>query len=325
MRSAPARLMAVRCSRATASPSIQPRSAAALIIEYSPDTWYAATGRSTSARAAGDHVEVGEGGLHHDDVGALGDVGADLGQRLAAVARVLLVALAVAAVGDRDVDRVAERAVERRGVLGRVGEDRGARRGRRRRGRARMARDLAVHHPARAPDVGPGVGLGDGGPLRRAEGGVVVDLAVGVDDPAVAVVGVLVDAEVGDEHELVADLVAQVAQRELHDARRDPRPPSPRRPCAAGTPKRMTAGMPRSASSATSLRSDSRVCCTTPGRLAIGCGSSMPSRTNSGATRSSTPSRVSATSRRRAGVRRSRRSRRWGKAIARQATGAPRP
>ena len=49
--SAPARLMAVRCSSATAGPSIQPRSAAALIIAYSPDTWYAASG----------HVELGAG------------------------------------------------------------------------------------------------------------------------------------------------------------------------------------------------------------------------------------------------------------------------
>ena len=35
---------------------------------------------------------------------------------------------------------------------------------------------------------------------------------------AVAVVGVLVEAQVGHEHERVADLVAQVAQRHLHDA-----------------------------------------------------------------------------------------------------------
>ena len=44
----------------------------------------------------------------------------------------------------------------------------------------------------------------------------------------------------------------------------------------------------------------------------MGWGSSMPSRTNSGAIRSSTDSRVSATSRRKAGVRRSRRMRRSG-------------
>ena len=52
MTSAPARFTAVMCSRATASPSIQPRSAAAFTIAYSPDTWYAATGTSTAARVA---------------------------------------------------------------------------------------------------------------------------------------------------------------------------------------------------------------------------------------------------------------------------------
>ena len=78
--------------------------------------------------------------------------------------------------------------------------------------------DLAVHHPARRGDVGAGVGLRDRGPGVELEGGVVVDVAVGADDAAVAVVGVLVDAEVGDEHHLVADLGAQVGERELHDA-----------------------------------------------------------------------------------------------------------
>src|SRR5690606_4537606 len=37
--SAPARLIALICSSATASPSIQPRSAAACTIAYSPETW----------------------------------------------------------------------------------------------------------------------------------------------------------------------------------------------------------------------------------------------------------------------------------------------
>ncbi len=76
-----------------------------------------------------------------------------------------------------------------------------------------------------------------------------------------------------------------------------------------GTPNRITAGTPSAASSVTSLRRLSRVCCTTPGKDSMGCGSSMPSRTNSGATRSSTESRVSATSRRMAGDERSRRGR----------------
>ena len=86
--------------------------------------------------------------------------------------------------------------------------------------------------------------------------------------------------------------------------------PEPVASLPVGTPKRMTAGTPSSASSCTSLRNDSRVCCTTPGSELIGAGSSMPSRTNSGAIRSSIERWVSATRRRMAGVRRSRRNRR---------------
>ena len=178
MMSAPARLIAVRCSRATAAPSIQPRSAAALIIAYSPDTWYAASGHvDLGAGPAAMHVEVGERGLHHHHVGALGDVGPDLLQRLADVARVLLVGPAVAAAGDLDVDRLAERAVERRGVLGRVGEDRHRRRGRSSSSAARMARTWPSIIPDGRDDVGAGVGLGDGDLGVALEGGVVVDLA----------------------------------------------------------------------------------------------------------------------------------------------------
>ena len=50
MMSAPARLTAVNCSIATPSWSIQPFADAALIIAYSPLTWYAATGRFTRDR-----------------------------------------------------------------------------------------------------------------------------------------------------------------------------------------------------------------------------------------------------------------------------------
>ena len=52
-----------------------------------------------------------------------------------------------------------------------------------------------------------------GVPLER---GVVVHVAVGADQSAVPVVGVLVEAVVGHEDERVADLVAQLAQRDLH-------------------------------------------------------------------------------------------------------------
>ncbi len=68
-----------------------------------------------------------------------------------------------------------------------------------------------------------------------------------------------------------------------------------------GTPNRITPGTPRAARRLTSTASESTVCWTTPGSDATGRGSSRPSATNSGATRSSTVSRVSATSRRRAG------------------------
>ena len=121
--SAPARLIASRCSSATAAPSIQPSCAAAFTIAYSPLTWYAATGTSNAARISRDHVEVRERGLDHHHVGALVDVERDLGERLARVRRVHLVAAPVAELR-RALGRVAERSVERRRVLRRVREDR---------------------------------------------------------------------------------------------------------------------------------------------------------------------------------------------------------
>ena len=86
------------------------------------------------------------------------------------------------------------------------------------------------------------------------------------------VVGVLVQAEVGHEHELVADDVAHGAQRDLHDAVRDPTRRSPGRPCAPGTPKRMSPGMPNDTSRLASTTSESSECCTSPGMDAIGIG-----------------------------------------------------
>ena len=132
---------------------------------------------------------------------------------------------------------------------------------------------------------------------------------------AMPVIGVFVEAEIGHEHQLVARLVAQIAAAQPARCHRDPKHPSLRHPSCAGTPNSITAGTPSAASSRASLRNESRVCCTTPGNDAIGWGSSIPSRTNSGATKSSTLTRVSATSRRNAGVRRSRRSRRAGNSL----------
>ena len=51
---------------------------------------------------------------------------------------------------------------------------------------------------------------------------------------AVAVIGVLVEAQVGDEHHVVADLGAQVAPARPARCRRPPRPANPRRPWPRG-------------------------------------------------------------------------------------------
>ena len=136
---------------------------------------------------------------------------------------------------------------------------------------------------------------------------------IGREHAAVAVVGVLVEAQIGDEHEVVADLGAQVAQREPGRCRRRPMPGSPSRPwwpeCRrARRPEHRGRPARRPPCAATPLCAARRRAAT-----AIGWGSAIPSRTNSGATRSSTDSRVSATRRRRAGVRRNRRNRRCGK------------
>src|SRR5271165_3230375 len=80
----------------------------------------------------------------------------------------------------------------------------------------------------------------------------------------------------------------------------------------SGTPKRIRPGTPREARRLASATSEPRECWHWPGMAAIGAGSPRPSRTKSGATTSSTEIRDSATSRRMAGVVRSRRSRRSG-------------
>ena len=82
--------------------------------------------------------------------------------------------------------------------------------------------DLPVHHPARRDDVGAGLGLGERGAGVALDRGVVVDHPVRGEDAAVPVVGVLVEAAVRHHDQPIADLVAQVPQRQLHDAVRVP-------------------------------------------------------------------------------------------------------
>ena len=129
--SAPARRIEVRVSRIAGSRSIQPCAAAASTMAYSPEMLYAATGHVDRVADRADHVEVGQRRLHHHDVGALLDVEQRLAHALDGVGGVLLVGAPVAL--QRGVDRLAERAVERGGVLRGVGQDRRRRCARRRR------------------------------------------------------------------------------------------------------------------------------------------------------------------------------------------------
>ena len=139
-------------------------------------------------------VEVGEGRLDHDHVGSFLDVREDLLDRLADVRRVHLVGAAVAEGGGR-LGRLAERPVEAARVLGRVGEDRDV-------PEAVRVERLAdrphapVHHVARGDDVGPGLRVGERLGREDRERRVVVDLPAD-DRAAVAVVGVLAEADVG--------------------------------------------------------------------------------------------------------------------------------
>ena len=77
--------------------------------------------------------------------------------------------------------------------------------------------DLAVHHPRRRDHVGARLGLRERDARVELDGGVVVDLSRRRQHAAVAMVGVLVETEVGHERELIAGLVTQIAQRHLHD------------------------------------------------------------------------------------------------------------
>ena len=122
---------------------------------------------------ARDQVAVGERRLDHHHVGALLHVEQRLAHRLAPVGRVHLVAAAVAE-RRRRAGRLAERPVEGRGELRRVGEDR-------RFGEALGVELLAdradapVHHVRGRDHVGAGARVADGGAREQLERGVVVD------------------------------------------------------------------------------------------------------------------------------------------------------
>ena len=145
--------------------------------------------------------------------------------------------------------------------------------------------DLAVHHPARPDHVDPGLGLRRP-PSRRTTARVasLSTVAVGGEHAAVPVVGELVEAQVGHDDGLVADLGDDVADRGVEDAVGIGGARALRVLARRDAEQHDAADAGRTASTA-ALRSESRVCWTTPGIDAIGTGSRAPSRTNIGSTR----------------------------------------
>ena len=150
-----------------------------------------------------------------------------------------------------------------------------------------MRADLAVHHPARRDDVSAGTGLGHRGLGVDLERRVVVDVAALVEHAAVAVVGVLVDAEVGDQR--------RRRRRRRRAGRRGASctmPSGSKAPLPDGVLVRRHAeqddGAARRARPArsTSLRRLSRCAGRRRAATRSAAARSMPSRTNSGATRS---------------------------------------
>ena len=150
--SAPARRIAVSVSSAACRSSSSPAAAAALIIAYSPETLYAASGRSKRSRTARITSRYGSAGLTISTSAPSATSSSHSRSASRTFAGIHLVAAPVAE-RRRRAGGLAERPVERRGVLGRVGDDRrlgqlGADRG-----------DPAVHHVARADGVGAGLGV----------------------------------------------------------------------------------------------------------------------------------------------------------------------
>ena len=217
-------------------------------------------------------VEIGHRGLDHHDVGALVDVEFHLVHRFAGVARILLIGAPVAAQAGRH--RLPERAVEARRELGGVGQDHhvGVP------GRVQAVtdgRDLAVHHAAGPDDVGPRISLRHSQFHVAAVGGVIVHPAGGVEHPAVAVVGELVETGIGHQHGVLAEVLGQIAQRHVEDAVRGHARPTRVASLSSsrGTPNSISPPTPAATASAAARRSESRVCCTTPGIEAMARGS----------------------------------------------------
>src|SRR5699024_6923026 len=148
-----------------------------------------------------------------------------------------------------------------------------------------------------AQQVGARSRLGQRHRAVGVERRVVVHAPAAVEDAAVAVVGELVQAQVGLHDDGVPDLRDDVGDRGVEDpAGSHAALPTASR--ALGTPKSMTPPRPAAAASAAARRRLSRLCWTWPGIDAMGTGSVAPSRTKSGSTRWLGSTVVSATRRR---------------------------
>ena len=164
---------------------------------------------------APDQVEVRQRRLDHDDVGAFVDVQLDLAQRLVGVGRIHLVAAPVAELRRR-LRRLAERPVEAGRELGGVGHDR-------RPGRSPPRRAPRGSHSTRPSIMSDGATMS--APARAcvsaslASRSRVASLSTSPSamHAAVAVVGVLAQADVGDHHQVGHRLLDR-PHRLRHDA-----------------------------------------------------------------------------------------------------------
>src|SRR5437868_5315356 len=158
-----------------------------------------------------DDVEIGHPGLDHDEVGPLCKVELDLAQRLLDVGRIHLITALVALEPPLAADRLAERAIEGRGVFRRIGHDRdilvpG------RFERPADCSDATVHHVGRSHDVRAGIGLDQGLIDQDADGVVVDDIAEFVDQPIMAMHGIRIEGDVG-QHADLGDRIPDRADR----------------------------------------------------------------------------------------------------------------
>ena len=134
-----------------------------------------------------DHVQVGQGRLHHHHIRSLGLIQSNFPDSLPGVPGVHLVTLAVPRSRGR-IGGVPERTVIRRGVLDGVGQYAHL-------GETRLVQPVpdrahpSVHHIGGSHQVRAGLGVAQGHVGEVLEGGVVDDLAA-VDEAAVSMIGV---------------------------------------------------------------------------------------------------------------------------------------